>query len=169
MIRNLLFDWSGTVVDDLPGVISAVNGMLRAAGAAEMTREEFKGRFRLPYTEFFAEVLPGLPVERLQELYLEHFTHAHADIEILPHAREFIQFAAATGRRLVVLSSAPLPHVMAQAEALGVPFLGRVPLAMAIRIDSDTGQPAAAGDRPHGAAFLEIAERLNAWLDRTAG
>lgn len=120
MIRNLLFDWSGTLVDDLPGVVGAVNGMLRAAGAAEMTREEFKGRFRLPYTEFFAEVLPGLAVERLQELYLEHFTHAHADIEILPHAREFIQFAAATGRRLVVLSSAPLPHVMAQAEALGV-------------------------------------------------
>jgi len=120
MIRNLLFDWSGTLVDDLPGVVGAVNGMLRAAGAAEMTREEFKGRFRLPYTEFFAEVLPGLPVERLQQLYLEHFTHAHGDIEILPHAREFIQFAAATGRRMVVLSSAPLPHVMAQAEALGV-------------------------------------------------
>ncbi|MDI1311211.1 NUDIX domain-containing protein [Prosthecobacter sp.] len=120
MIRNLLFDWSGTLVDDLPGVLCAVNGMLRSAGAAEMTREEFKARFRLPYTEFFAEVLPGLPVERLQELYLEHFTHDHADIALLPHARELIQFAAATGRRLVVLSSAPLPHVMAQAEALGV-------------------------------------------------
>ena len=120
MIRNLLFDWSGTLVDDLPGVITAVNGMLRSAGVAELTREEFKARFRLPYTEFFAEVLPGLPVERLQQLYLEHFTHALADIEILPHAREFIQFAAATGRRMVVLSSAPLPHVTAQAEALGV-------------------------------------------------
>lgn len=120
MIRNLLFDWSGTVVDDLPGVVCAVNGMLRAAGAAEMTREEFKARFRLPYTEFFAEVLPGLPLERLQELYLEHFTHDHADLKLLPHALDFIQFAAATGRRLVVLSSAPLPHVMAQAEALGV-------------------------------------------------
>ncbi len=120
MIRNLLFDWSGTLVDDQPGVICAVNGMLRAAGAAEMTREDFKASFRLPYTEFFAEVLPGLPLERLQELYLEHFTHAHADIEILPHAREFIQFAADTGRRMVVLSSAPLPHVMAQAEALGL-------------------------------------------------
>jgi ATP-binding protein involved in chromosome partitioning len=57
----------------------------------------------------------------------------------------------------------------AAAQALGVPFLGRVPLAMAIRVDSDTGQPAAAGDRPHGAAFLEIAERVSAWLDRTGG
>ena len=120
MIRNLLFDWSGTLVDDLPGVLCAVNGMLRSAGAGELTREEFRARFRLPYTEFFAEMLPGLPLERLQQLYLEHFTHAHEDIALLPHAREFIQFAAATGRRLVVLSSAPLPHVTAQAEALGL-------------------------------------------------
>jgi phosphoglycolate phosphatase len=120
MIRNLLFDWSGTLVDDLPGVIAAVNGMLRSAGVAELTREEFKARFRLPYTEFFAEMLPGLPLERLQQLYLEHFTHAHTAIDLLPHALEFIQFAAATGRRMVVLSSAPLPHVTAQAEALGV-------------------------------------------------
>ncbi len=120
MIRNLLLDWSGTLVDDLPSVLCAVNGMLRSAGAAELTRAEFQSRFRLPYTEFFAEMLPGLPLERLQQLYLEHFPHEHAGVSLLPHALEFIQFAAATGRRLVVLSSAPLPHVMAQADALGV-------------------------------------------------
>jgi len=55
----------------------------------------------------------------------------------------------------------------AAAQALGLPFLGRVPLAMAIRVDSDTGQPAAAGDRPHGVPFLDIAARLAAWLDST--
>lgn len=120
MIRNLLFDWSGTLADDLPSVLRAVNGMLRSAGAAELTREEFRARFRLPYTEFFAEVLPGLTLERLQQLYLEHFPHVHEGVALLPHALEFIQFAAATGRRMVVLSSAPLPHVTAQAEALGV-------------------------------------------------
>jgi len=57
----------------------------------------------------------------------------------------------------------------AAAQALGVPFLGRVPLAMAIRVDSDSGQPPAAGDERHGTAFREIAEQLAAWLDRTGG
>ena len=120
MIRNLLLDWSGTLADDLPGVLCAVNGMLRSAGTEALTVEEFRERFRLPYTEFFAEVLPGVPLERLQELYLEHFTHEHTAVPLLPHALQFIQFAAATGRRMVVLSSAPLTHVTAQAEALGV-------------------------------------------------
>ncbi|WP_395740858.1 NUDIX domain-containing protein [Prosthecobacter sp.] len=120
MIRNLLFDWSGTLADDLPNVLKAVNGMLRSAGAAALTREEFRARFRLPYTEFFAEVLPGVSLERLQQLYLEHFPHVHEGVTLLPHAAEFIQYAAATGRRMVVLSSAPLPHVEAQAKALGL-------------------------------------------------
>ncbi|OYX47755.1 MAG: chromosome partitioning protein ParA [Sphingomonadales bacterium 32-64-22] len=54
------------------------------------------------------------------------------------------------------------------AQSLGVPFLGRVPLDMAIRVASDTGQPPAAGDLPQGAPFTEIARQLAAWLDRTA-
>lgn len=53
----------------------------------------------------------------------------------------------------------------AAARALGEDFLGRVPLAMEIRIASDAGQPPAAGDTPQGQAFTAIARRLAAWLD----
>ena len=54
----------------------------------------------------------------------------------------------------------------AAARALGEEFLGRVPLAMEIRVASDAGQPPAANDAPQGRAFAAIAERLAAWLDR---
>lgn len=52
------------------------------------------------------------------------------------------------------------------AVSLGHPFLGRVPLAMGIRVASDTGQPPAANDGPDGAAFTAIATRLVEWLDK---
>jgi ATP-binding protein involved in chromosome partitioning len=54
----------------------------------------------------------------------------------------------------------------AAARALGEEFLGRVPLAVEIRVASDIGRPPAAGDSPQGQAFAAIAERLAAWLDR---
>ena len=54
----------------------------------------------------------------------------------------------------------------AAARTLGEDFLGRVPLAMEIRVASDTGQPPAANDTPQGQAFTAVAERLAAWLDR---
>jgi ATP-binding protein involved in chromosome partitioning len=51
------------------------------------------------------------------------------------------------------------------AEATGIPFLGRIPLAMNIREDSDAGTPTAAGDGPQADAFNAIARLLSDWLD----
>jgi ATP-binding protein involved in chromosome partitioning len=54
----------------------------------------------------------------------------------------------------------------AAARALGEEFLGRIPLAMAIRIASDAGQPPAVADTAEGEPFAAIAARLGEWLDR---
>jgi ATP-binding protein involved in chromosome partitioning len=48
----------------------------------------------------------------------------------------------------------------AAARVLGIPFLGRVPLAMAIRVASDAGTPPAAGESEEGQVFRAIAGRL---------
>jgi ATP-binding protein involved in chromosome partitioning len=49
-----------------------------------------------------------------------------------------------------------------EAERLGVPFLGEVPLEMAIRETSDSGLPIVATqpDSPHAAAYRAIAGRV---------
>jgi ATP-binding protein involved in chromosome partitioning len=54
----------------------------------------------------------------------------------------------------------------AEAEKLGVPFLGEVPLEMAIRATSDDGTPIVASqpDSPHAAHYQQIAKRLLAQL-----
>ncbi len=54
--------------------------------------------------------------------------------------------------------------VEAVAASLGHAFLGRVPLDLTIRRDSDAGHPPAAGDGPQGEAFAAIARRVNIWL-----
>ncbi len=57
----------------------------------------------------------------------------------------------------------------AAARALGHEFLGRVPLHMAIRVASDSGQPPAANDGEQGKVFAAIAVRLAQWLDSKQG
>lgn len=52
----------------------------------------------------------------------------------------------------------------AAGSAMGMPFLGRVPLAIDIRIRSDAGDPPALADDPSGQAFLAIADKVAAWL-----
>ena len=62
-------------------------------------------------------------------------------------------------------------HGGAEAEArrLGVPFLGAIPLDMAIRSGSDEGRPIVAVDptAPHAAAYSEIARQVRARLEGT--
>jgi ATP-binding protein involved in chromosome partitioning len=62
--------------------------------------------------------------------------------------------------------SDPFGHGGAETAAgeMGLPFLGRVPLDLSIRLDSDAGKPPAAGDTLQGKAFAAIAARLADWL-----
>jgi ATP-binding protein involved in chromosome partitioning len=48
----------------------------------------------------------------------------------------------------------------AAAEEMGVPFLGRLPLSLAIREASDAGDPPAAGEGTDAEAFAAIAAKL---------
>ena len=53
----------------------------------------------------------------------------------------------------------------AAAAELGLAFLGRIPLDLAIRQASDAGTPPAAADGPQGEAFAALARRVATWLD----
>ena len=52
----------------------------------------------------------------------------------------------------------------AAAAELGIAFLGRIPLTLAIRTASDAGTPPAAIERAEGQAFRDVAGRVHAWL-----
>ncbi len=57
----------------------------------------------------------------------------------------------------------------AAAGRLGVPFLGRIPLDIAIRTASDAGTPPAAGNGAEGAAFISLAGQIDDWLRDQGG
>lgn len=54
----------------------------------------------------------------------------------------------------------------AAARDIGIAFLGRVPLSLDIRKQSDAGAPPAASEGPLAASFAAIADQIAAWLDR---
>ena len=51
----------------------------------------------------------------------------------------------------------------------GHAFLGRVPLTLSIRQESDAGRPPAAGEGPEARAFAAIARKVADWLDGVEG
>ena len=99
VIRNIIFDWSGTLVDDLPAVWAATNHVLRQAGIPEMTLERFRAEFCLPFTRFYERYTPDVPLAQLEEWFHGHFREAQDSVQPLPHAREFLEVHAGHGRR----------------------------------------------------------------------
>jgi len=105
MFRNLIFDWSGTLVDDLGPVIEATNAVLGKYSIAALDREAFRRVFRLPYREFYAELLPDIPLEELEAHFRPAFDGALTPVTVLPHAREKLEWCTAIGIRCFVLTS----------------------------------------------------------------
>ncbi len=105
MFRNLIFDWSGTLVDDLGPVIEATNAVLGKYEIAALDRECFRRAFRLPYREFYAELLPDVSLEELEAHFRPAFDAAVTPVTVLPHAREKLEWCSAIGIRCFVLTS----------------------------------------------------------------
>jgi ATP-binding protein involved in chromosome partitioning len=53
----------------------------------------------------------------------------------------------------------------AAAKELGLPFLGRIPLDMRVRLASDAGQPPVTGNGPEAVAFKQIAGTVAEWIE----
>ena len=105
MFKNLIFDWSGTLVDDLGPVIEATNAVLEHYGVEPLDRESFRRRFRLPYSEFYKELLPDAPLEELEALFRPAFDGAESSVTILPHSHNKLEWCREQGIRCFVLTS----------------------------------------------------------------
>ena len=119
MIRNIIFDWSGTLVDDLPAVLDATNYVLQQAGKPVMTLEEFRGAFCLPFTGFYDRHTPHVPLAQLEEWFHRRFAEVQESASALPYAEAFLQFCRDRNVRTFVLSTVSRRYYEIQARTTG--------------------------------------------------
>ena len=120
MIRNIIFDWSGTLVDDLPAVLRATNHVFTQAGRAELSLDEFRAEFCLPFQPFYDRYLPEVPMAQLEKWFHERFREVQDAVEALPHAREFLVFCRGHGVRTFLLSTVHPDHWAVQSVRTGL-------------------------------------------------
>ena len=62
-IKNIIFDWSGTISDDFTPVYQASTLVFKKLGREPISIEEFKREFALPYMLFWNKYFPKLKEE----------------------------------------------------------------------------------------------------------
>lgn len=130
MIRNIIFDWSGTLVDDLPAVWKATNYVLAQSEREEMSLDEFRAEFCLPFTLFYDKHTPHVPLPQLESWFHSEFRQAQDSVCELPHAREFLEFCRKHHLHTFVLSTVHQDYFAKQETVIGFgkfidrPYLG---------------------------------------------
>jgi phosphoglycolate phosphatase-like HAD superfamily hydrolase len=74
MARHLVWDWNGTLLDDLALVVAATNASLASVGGPAITAEEHRRDFRRPISAYYAMVL-GRAVEQEEFAALDKAFH----------------------------------------------------------------------------------------------
>lgn len=119
MIRNIIFDWSGTLVDDLPAVWEASNYVLTQAGRPEISLDQFRAEFCLPFKHFYDKHTPGVSMDRLEEWFHGRFREVQSSVCALPHAEEFLKLCRQHQIRTFLLSTVAADHFAVQERTTG--------------------------------------------------
>ncbi|MET8305882.1 MULTISPECIES: HAD hydrolase-like protein [unclassified Micromonospora] len=88
---HLVWDWNGTLLNDLSLVVAATNAVFASVGGPAVTSEEHRVRFRRPIAEYYAEVL-GQAVDddefgRLDRIFHDAYRSGLTTCELAADAR----------------------------------------------------------------------------------
>jgi phosphoglycolate phosphatase-like HAD superfamily hydrolase len=73
-VTHLVWDWNGTLLDDLALVVAATNASLASVGGPTVTAEAHRRDFRRPVSSYYAHVL-GRPVDDEEFVLLDKVFH----------------------------------------------------------------------------------------------
>ena len=115
-MQHVIWDWNGTLLNDIEVVVAAVNDTIGAFGAPELSVDGYQQTFTRPVAKFYERLL-GRPVEQhewrtIDDTFHDAYEARLADASLAVGAREVLDALAAEGTSQSLLSMAPHDHVL---------------------------------------------------------
>ena len=106
MIKNIIFDWSGTLSNDLVPVYNATMKVFEKIGLDTLTLKEFKKEYTLPYMNFYKKFKKGVNKKNLDKLFSKEIGLTNSPKPFL-EGEEVLEFLKQKKIKMVLLSSCP--------------------------------------------------------------
>lgn len=104
MIKNVIFDWSGTLSDDIIPIYTAAVKVLEKLGGKKISLQEFRREFELPYMNFFRKYVPNPDKEQADKIFARVFSSSS---QPFPKVKDILEFLHKKGIKMAILSSHP--------------------------------------------------------------
>ena len=103
----IIWDWNGTLIDDVSAAVNALNRMLALRGVAPVTQDFYRAHFGFPVRPFYATVGLDLAHEDWNRICTDfhRFIAEEPNQHLRPDARDALQYVLDQGGRQAILSA----------------------------------------------------------------
>ena len=115
MIKNIIFDWSGSLSDDHALVYEAIMRLFEQEGLPRISFTEFKREFALPYMKFYNKYSQNWTIEEIYPRYLKEIQKV-GEPKLFTGVPELLKELFDRGLKMIVLSSVPEPKLIQEAK-----------------------------------------------------
>ncbi len=118
MVKNIIFDWAGTLSDDIMAVYSAAMIVFQKFGAEKITLHEFKKEWEQPFMIFYNKFVPDLSIEQEKNAFEKAYNVTRNQYPANPFygISEFLNQAKLMGKNLIIISSDPEMKIMKEVK-----------------------------------------------------
>lgn len=115
---TLLWDWNGTLLDDIDVCISCMNILLKKYGLAIIeSKEDYRSKFTFPITEYYKNLgwnFTTQPFSAIGKEFINLYMCESINCSLIPNAQEVIKKIDAMGITQVVLSASHIDNLKKQ-------------------------------------------------------
>ena len=105
---HVIWDWNGTLLNDVDVARDAVNGMLRRRGLSPVNREQYQAAFDFPIEDYYQRLGFDFEIEPFSALAAEFhqaYQHVWRTCGLRPGADQSLRLAAEGGVQQSLLSA----------------------------------------------------------------
>lgn len=106
--RHIIWDWNGTLLDDVDIVIEAMNTLLKRRNLPLLGKEKYKNIFTFPVKDYYAQLGFDFSVEPFEKLAVEYIAEYNSDkyqFKLHPGVEEILECINKMGISQSILSA----------------------------------------------------------------
>lgn len=117
-IKYIVWDWNGTLLDDIAVSMEALNVILKKATLPPVNdMEEYRRYFQFPVIEYYQKIgfdFEKTPFAKLAEEYMKYYQPHSFQCELHAYAKETLASMASLGKTQFILSASNLTFLKEQ-------------------------------------------------------
>jgi len=107
--QHIIWDWNGTIIDDVKIGVEVVSEMLKRQGLPELSLEQYRDRFRFPISEYYKTL--GFDFEKtsyhdLSEEFMNLYSSKSHKVTIFSEMKEVLSEVAKTKTQSILSAGA---------------------------------------------------------------